>query len=138
MVTHPTTIRTQRCLTSVIKWLPVCTTWQNAVFPMKQYLIGSTLLPKPICVKTNINLEWQSNLTKQKTFKEGHSLAGFFTEQRINYFSFFQEEKGERERHTKLRVFFKILPSLYERVILKYSTSSFVSRVSFVYKLASD
>jgi hypothetical protein len=30
-VTHPSTNRAQHCLTSVIKWLPVCLTWQDTV-----------------------------------------------------------------------------------------------------------
>jgi hypothetical protein len=29
-VTHPSTNRSHRCLTSVIKWVPVCQTWQDA------------------------------------------------------------------------------------------------------------
>jgi hypothetical protein len=29
-VTHPSTDRAQQSLTSVIKWVPVCPTWQDA------------------------------------------------------------------------------------------------------------
>jgi hypothetical protein len=32
-VTPLRTNRTQRCLTLVIKWVPVCPTWQDAVLP---------------------------------------------------------------------------------------------------------
>jgi hypothetical protein len=31
-VTHPSTNRAQRCLTLVIKWVPVCPTWHDTAF----------------------------------------------------------------------------------------------------------
>jgi hypothetical protein len=37
-VTHPGTNRAQHCLTSVIKWVPVCPRWQDAVLMSYTYL----------------------------------------------------------------------------------------------------
>jgi hypothetical protein len=48
-VTHPSTNRAQRCLTLVIKWVPVCPTWQMSLplpLPLSFYLSPSL----PLCL----------------------------------------------------------------------------------------
>jgi hypothetical protein len=68
-VTHPSTIRAQRCLTLVITWILVCPTWQDAVLEMIVHIASFGILVYVVSVDDDLVLLSNSAYTVFTTQK---------------------------------------------------------------------